>query len=396
MKILYHSVSPFNKNAHGRCTSELVYRLLKEHEVDIYAWFGLQQTELMYPLKTSKSKEERLVRIVGNPDASSDMDHWNAYLNTRASEYDLVIDHTDLWLNWRRLQQLEDSRWVWWVIGDSSPVPAPHRMVFQSNVFLKGIPMTNWFWDELKKCPQIPNNRIGSVIHHGVDLNVFYPSSSPQIEFVPESCEFFIISVADNKGHRENLPEMIEAYSIFLKETNANAYFYIHAFPYNPNGYNLHNVCAACEELYNVQLNGKIGFKEEQILPDSFMRDLYSRADTQLMCVQGGSFELPLIEAGACGCPSISTNFSAPPELLGYGNRGLLVPTAAPIWGSLTSSRQFVVNPNEVAQALITYYENTKLRKKHAQKMQNWVKKHVTWNIIGKQWLKFIDEEVIA
>lgn len=386
MKIAYMSCSPLGKNAYAKCTAEVVYRLLEKHEVDIFASFGISQAEFDWPL----GRDQRLVHIIGNPVVAQEHVDWHEGLAEVAHNYDLVIAHCDLWTQWQKLQKLRGSRWVNWVVGDHSPVPAPHRMLFASDVFAKGVPMTKWFRDELKKCPQIDNDKIGPAIYHGVDLDVFYPSPEPKIN-VLANCDFFIISVADNKGDRENLCGMIEGYSIFLKETGANAYFYIHAFPESFTGFNLYNVCAICEEVYGVKLEGKIGFKEQQILPDSFMRDLYSRADCQLMCIHGGSFEIPLIEAGACLCPNIATDFSAMPELVGHGERGLLVPPAAPIWGNRTSSRQMAVNPKDIANALTIYYQDPKLRTKHAEKMQEWVKENATWDIIGQQWLDFLD-----
>lgn len=393
MKIAWMSCAPFQKNAYARCGAEICYRLLGGgHEVDYYASFGMEQATIDWPLGRDTGKEEHMIKVVGNPVVGQQHGDWHPGLAQVAQNYDLIIAHCDLWNQWQKLQRLRGSRWVNYVVGDHSPVPAPHRMLFNCPVFAKGVPMTKWFEDELRRCPQIDPDKVAPAIYHGHDPEVFYPSPNPKID-VPDNCDFFIITVADNTGHRENLPEMIEGYSIFLKETGANAYYYIHAFPQSASGgYNLPNVCAICEEMYGVKLWGKIGFKQQQVMPDSFMRDLYSRADCQLMCIQGGSFEIPLIEAGACGCPNISTDFSAPPELLGHGERGLLVPPVAPYWANLTSSRQMIVNPRDIAKALATYYYDRKLRRKHARRMREWVEKNATWDIIGQQWLNFLDE----
>jgi len=42
VRIAYVSVASFCKSGYGRCTAELVYRLLKWFEVDIFAYHGLQ------------------------------------------------------------------------------------------------------------------------------------------------------------------------------------------------------------------------------------------------------------------------------------------------------------------------------------------------------------------
>lgn len=390
MKIAYLSVAPFNKTGYGNCTNEVVYRLLEKHEVDIYAWFGLQQASLDYPLGKDKGKEERQVKIIGTPLASVPSEwHWG--LINKANDYDLIIAHCDMWAHWERLQQLAGSRWVYWTVLDHSPVPAPTRMLFKARVFVKGVPMTKWAGEELKKCPMIDNSKVAPAIYHGIDPDTFYPSPNPKMP-LPDDCEFFVATVADNHGSRECLPTMIEGFAKFLKDTGANAYYYLHAYDQSVTGYNLKNCIVMCEELYNVKVMDRIGFKPEQIAPDSFMRDLYTKADCQLMTIAGGSFEIPVTEAGACGTPTIVTDFSAPPELVGHGERGLVVPMAAPVWNNMTSSRQAAINPADIAKALTIYYENPKLKQMHGKLMQEWVKENATWDIVGPQWVDLVDK----
>jgi len=389
MKLAYMSCSPMGHNAYARCTKEVVYRLLEKHEVDILASYGLEQCDIVWPLKGKQ--DERPVRIIGNPVVGQQHGDWHGDLPRLAGNYDLVITHCDLWNQWQRVQRLRGCRIVNWIVGDHSPVPAPHRMLISSPTFVKAVPMSRWFERELRKCQQVDNAKVAHFIYHACDPDVFYPSPDPKVE-PPKGCEFFIVTVAANTGHRENLPEMIEAFSIFLKETGANAYFYIHDFPQSVSGYNLYNVCQMCEELYSVKLWGKIGFKQQLSLPDSFMRDLYTRADCQLMTIQQGSFEIPIIEAGACGTPTVTTGNTPMAELVGDGERGLIVSPVAPIWANLTSSRQWIVSPKDIAKALITYYENPQLRKEHGEKMKQWVLANATWDLVGQKWLDLLDE----
>jgi SAM-dependent methyltransferase len=264
-------------------------------------------------------------------------------------------------------------------------------MLISSPTFIRAVPMSKWFERELRKCPQVDKSKIAHAIYHGVDPEVFYPSPNPQIS-PPKGCDFFVITVAANTGHRENLPEMIEGFAIFLKESGANAYYYIHDFPYSVTGYNLRNCIVMCEELYGIALMNRIAFKQDLVLPDSFMRDLYTIADCQLMAIQQGSFEIPIIEAGACGTPTITTGNTPMAELVGGGERGLVVPPVAPIWANLTSSRQWIVSPNDIAKALMTYYENPSLRKEHGEKMRRWVLGNATWDLVGQKWLELLDE----
>jgi len=392
MKIAWMSCAPFQKNAYGRCGSEVCYRLLSAgHEVDYFASYGLSQATIDWPLGRETGKEERWIKVIGNPVVGQQHGDWHGFLERDAPNYDLVITHCDLWNQWQRVRQLRCCRIVNWIIGDHSPVPSPHRVLISSPTFVKAVPMSRWFERELRKCPQVDNEKVAHAIYHGVDPEVFYPSPNPQVN-PPQGCDFFVITVASNTGHRENLPEMIEGFAIFLKETGANAYYYIHDFAQSVTGYNLRNCMVMCEELYGIPLMNRISFKADLVLPDSFIRDLYTVADCQLMAIQQGSFELPIIECGACGTPTITTGNTPMAELVGDGERGLVVEPVAPIWANLTSSRQWIVSPQDIAKALMTYYENPELRGKHGKKMREWVLENTTWDLVGQKWLDLVGE----
>jgi len=250
--------------------------------------------------------------------------------------------------------------------------------------------MTNWFYDELLRWRECPREKIAEPIYHGIDLNYWKPYEDCLLE-IPKGTEFFIVTVAANHGFRENLTGMLEGFAIFLKKTKAKAFYYIHTEPIREHAYNLINICRQLEDIYEVSLRGKVAFKESRAyLPDEFMRSIYTHADCQLMTIMGGSFELVLLEAGACGCPNISTNFSAMAEVLGYGERGILVEPKVPFWLNLTSSRQYLPSPNDIADALTTYYENPNLRREHADKMLEWIKQNATWDMVADKWKKLL------
>jgi len=255
---------------------------------------------------------------------------------------------------------------------------------------IKVVPMSNWFYEELLRWKGCPKEKIAEPIYHGIDLDYWQPYEDCLLE-IPKGTEFFILTVAANHGFRENLTGMLEGFAIFLKKTKANAYYYLHTDPIREHAYNLINICQQLEDIYDVSLRGRVAFKESgAYLPDEFMKSIYTRADCHLLAIMGGSMELPLLEAGACGCPNISTNFSAMAEVLGYGERGILVEPKVPFWLNLTSSRQYLPDPNDIADALIAYYENPQLRKEHADKMLEWIKENATWDIVADKWKKFL------
>jgi len=383
MRIAYHSVSPLIKSGYGRVTAEHVYRLLDWFDVDIYAYFGLTHSEIDLDLPGSFGP--RRVRIVGN--TTNSLRH--TVLEERANLYDLCITHCDMWAMPKEVAR-SNIKLVWWIIGDHSPVPIGTKESILFPNMVKVVPMTGWFRNELVGWSSCPVEKVADPIPPGIDLEYWRPCHDDLFD-VPKGTEFVVVTVAANYGLRENIPAMLESFAIFLKRTKANAYYYVHAEPVREHGFNLLHVCQQLEEVYKVSLKGRVGFKASRaMLPDEFLKSAYTRADCQLMTVMGGSLEVPILEAAACGTPTITIDFSGPGEVVGHGERGLVVPPKAPVWMNLTSSRQYAVDPNDVADALVKYYEHPELRREHAEKMLDWIKRNATWDIVAAKWKKLL------
>lgn len=391
VKILYHSVSPMTMSGYGRCTAELVYRLLEWFDVDIASYYGVSDADITVSLHGSKGA--RPVRVIGG-----DGSIWHPLLSEIAHEYDVVIDHHDLWMCWRQFHELKGSRWLWWAIVDHDPLPEPTRKCLVALCMVKAVPMTEWAKKVmLRACEHhgIDGSVVADPIPHGIDTDEWKPVRNPRIPGIPDNADFVVCSVVANHGIRENIPTMIEAFALFLKETGADAYYYIHADVRSHSGYDLISVVRACEELYGISLRNRVIFKAlKRRYPDEFLKRVYSRADVHLLTIMGGSFEIPILEAACCGTPSIVTDFSAMPEVVGHGERGLLVKPSGWSWMPLTSAKQAVVNPKDVAEALRTYYEDPALRKKHVRKMRSWIEKNATWDIVAGKWKDLINSVV--
>jgi len=394
MRIAYNSISPLTFSGYGRCTAELVYRLLDDHEVDVFAYYGLQKAEINTTL--SGDRGEKTVKVIGGDGSVN-----HPLLPAAAPKYDLIISHWDLWMSSFNPQWFDSikQKHVWWAILDSSPLPFPIRDLMTRDTMLCSIPMTEFGQKIMQDCPDIDENKVGPVISHGIDTEEWQPTEGG-INGIPDDAEFVLCSVATNTM-RENIPVMVEAFALFMKITEADAYYYIHTNPWpSGTGYFLHQVVKAVEEAYGVDLKKRILFKaSSQRYPDEFMRQMYTRADINLLTILGGSFEIPILEAACCGTPTIVTDFSGPGEVVDHGSRGLVVQPIAPTWMNLSSSRQYQVDPRDVAQAIATYYEAPGLRRKHVRKMRNWIRENATWDIVADAWkqlLRQIEEETLS
>jgi len=388
MKVVYNSVSPLTLSGYGRCTAELVYRLMDDaHEVDIFAYYGLQKAEINSTL--SGDRGERSVRIVGG-----DGTPHHPLLPGAAPGYDIIISHWDLWISSFNPQWLDSIKkpHIWWAIIDSSPLPFPIRDLMARDSLLYAVPMTEWGKQVMESCPDIDQEKIGPVIPHGIDTEEWKPLEGG-IPGIPDDAEFVICSIVANQL-RENIPLMVEAFAGFLESTGADAYYYIHTDPTpSGTGYFIHQVVKAVEESYQINLKERILFKaSSQRYPDEFMKRVYTRSDVHLLTILGGSFEIPILEAACCETPTITTDFSGPGDVVGHGDRGLVVKPVAPHWMNLSSSKQYQLNPGDVAAALKNYYRSPQLRKEHVRKMKKWIKDNATWDLVAEKWKTLLRE----
>ena len=394
MKIAYLSVSPLINSGYGRCCREVVYGLAEKHDIDVFAYYGLQKCSIDVDL--SGNEGDRSVKIIGG-----DGTIYHPVLPRVQDQYDVIVAHYDMWMATFNPQWLDEITRpvVWWAVVDHEPLPHPVRRLLSHPCLLRAVPMTNWARGLLREycSKELDPEIVTFTIPHGVDPSVFYPD--PGFEVL--DAEFNIVSVVANHGPRENIPTMLEGFALFLKNTEADAKYYLQTDVARPGGYNLIEIIKSIEDLYGVDLSNRVLFPNGPV-DDDTLRKIYSSADCQLMCVMGGSFELPVLEAGACKTPSIVGAFSAPAELVGViercrchklieGKRGLAVAPSAWVWMNLSSAKQAQYHPKDIAKALETYYFNPKLRKKHAEAMFEFAKE-LTWNKVREMWLLLMDE----
>jgi len=164
-------------------------------------------------------------------------------------------------------------------------------------------------------------------IPHGLYCEKFRPHSEKENRkfkelIIPaadaEEC-FLILDVAANVGERKQLPFLIEAFARFCKKHD-DAYLYLFSNPVMayPQGYDL------------LTLADQFGVRDKILYPkvdpildpwtDEELSRLYSAADVFVSPTIGEGFGVPILEAAACGTPSIVTNCSSMIELVrGHG-----------------------------------------------------------------------------
>jgi glycosyltransferase involved in cell wall biosynthesis len=158
---------------------------------------------------------------------------------------------------------------------------------------------------------------------HSIDTKVFKPTNEiqgqPVRDYMGTEGKFVIGVVAANKAsglvHRKAYSEVLMAFSIFHKD-HPNSVLYLHTEPLGQQGgWNLINLAQALDIpkdaiLFPPFLDYKYG------IPQTDLAALYTGMDVLLAQSYGGGFEVPIIEAQACGTRVIGTSWTAPKDLV--------------------------------------------------------------------------------
>ena len=170
-----------------------------------------------------------------------------------------------------------------------------------------------------------------------------------------EEDRFVISMVATNKGSqpaRKAWAENILAYSIFAKD-HPDAVLYLYTEPMGAmSGINLIQLLDACgvsQDKYKVVDQ----YAYRHGMPQNVMAAMYTASDVLLACSMGEGFGIPVIEAQACGCRVIVSNFTAQPELVGDG----WTVEGQPWWDAAQQSWFFTPSVPDIVNALKLAYD---------------------------------------
>lgn len=307
MKILWHSNSPLCGTGYGSQTATFAPRLKAlGHEVEISAYWGLGGSVIDWEGITVYPGDEqwgnRLLPML-----------------TRQAQADVVITLMDVWvLTGKRLEELPLACWV--------PVdhdPAPPRVVdFFKRTGATPIAMSRFGERMLTDAGLKP-----LYVPHGVNTNVFRPmpetrAATRERMHIPQD-GFVVGMVAANKGNsppRKAFPQVIEAFSR-LRANHDDAYLYLHTEPSGVGvnaGVSLPKLAEACglpadSVMFTNPLHMELG------MPAASVAELYSAFDVLANPAYGEGFGIPILEAQACGCRVIVTDWTAMPELCADG-----------------------------------------------------------------------------
>ena len=225
------------------------------------------------------------------------------------------------------------------------------------------------------------------VVPAGVDLNLFNPWREP---LVPRSDKFRFICVGKYE-HRKGYDVLCKAFAEEFKQNEKVELIIMgDSIKMFDQGFNVY------KEILNLRLpSDRAEFQiVEGMLPNySDMGRLYTSADCFVCPTRGEGWNLPLIEAMACGLPSIVTNWSAHTEFANEKNCYLLndfqmVPSQQKLAQLFLQFGKWAEpNIKEVKEKMRYVFDNRDEAKKlgefASKDMKNW-----TWDEAAKKAIK--------
>lgn len=236
--------------------------------------------------------------------------------HTRAFKASVVITLIDAWVLQDIGKKVSPALWLPWLPIDHSPVPE-RVLAGISDAYL---PLT------YSKDGHNKLNNAGvknQYIPHGIEPGVFKILPLEDVERFKQQylkhTGHLTIMVAANKGYpdRKAFQQQLRAWAAFAKD-KPDARLYLHTEP-TPlyQGLDLQKLCDSLGILHKVMFPDRYeyftGFSPE------YLAFIYNSANIMMHASMAEGFGIPSIEAQACGCPVVTTNFSSMPELIRYG-----------------------------------------------------------------------------
>jgi glycosyltransferase involved in cell wall biosynthesis len=290
------------------------------------------QTALLAPALRDIGHDVHILAFYGIRDTTSKFDGITVWPGSRhpfcqdvmvpladAIEADVVIANTDAWVVEPDRFNGSSVEFVPWFPVDSEPIsPEVARVVKRSRF---PVAVSEFGADQAAQAG-VKDCRVAKYL---VDADAYSPGDRAEARKgigVPDDA-FVVGMVAMNKvaaGHdRKRFWEQIGAFAQFHRK-HPEAILYLHTHLQVPEGVPLESMLAA----WGVPMEAVRATPTFDLwagMPTHFLADIYRSFDVLLGCSGGEGAGVPLLEAAACGVPSVFGEWTAMPEYAhgGYG-----------------------------------------------------------------------------
>jgi glycosyltransferase involved in cell wall biosynthesis len=303
VKILFHSNAPFLKSGYGQQTAIWTPRLASlGHDIVISGYTGIQHAHLMF--------DSGIPVLAAGCENAMGMDVIGYYYEKH--QVDVVIVLSDAWALSPRMMALLNT--VCWTPVDAEPLGAGLRSFFAESG-ARPVAMSRYgqrlFAEAGLDAAYIP---------HGLPMDLFAPPADR--DALREASGYapgtFVVGInqANRSGLRKALPEQLTAFARFHAR-HPDSKLMLHMAKSHPKGQDLPLICDKLGIGEGVVFFPDQGVYAAGEIAMEEMPAWYGALDVLLGCAMAGGFELPLLEAQACGTPVIATDGSAMSEVAG-------------------------------------------------------------------------------
>lgn len=296
---------------------------------------------------------------------------------------DVHMTLQDIWsLNPQDLQQMQ--RFIPWVPIDQDPIPQQTLEILR---FAYRVIAMSRFGQK-----QMEDAGIASTyIPHSVNTEIFKPMNKLEMRAkrnIPPDA-FLVGMVAANKENppRKSFQEVMDAFKEFLKR-EPKALLYIHTYANFPGGFPV------------LEYAKFIGISDRVAIPDPYsinfntskhdMAEVYNTFDVLAGPSISEGFQIPVIEAQACGIPVIVNDFCAPPELIRNHITGYKTKVAYKRF-SPALSYYGIPDVEDIYNGLV--WSQTTRNKNSQARCVDWIKNNYsTEYVFNKMWKPFLDK----
>jgi glycosyltransferase involved in cell wall biosynthesis len=304
MKILFHSNAPWMATGYGTQCAIWTTRLRDlGHDIAIHGYAGAQHLTVEWngiPVFAAGTQNAIGMDAIG---------YW--YEKHRA---DVVISLCDAWALAPSMMRLMNT--VCWTPVDAEPLSAGLRDFF-TETNARPLAMSEYGQRIFRE-----GGVDAAMIPHGIPMDLFKPPEfrdalRAEAGIGPDT---FVVGInqANRSGLRKALPEQIAAFARFWRR-HPDSKLLLNMAVDHPKGQDLplllsrHGIPpgegVACFPDQGAYAAGEISTESMPLW--------YGSLDVLTGCAMAGGFELPLLEAQACGTPVIATDFSAMTEVAG-------------------------------------------------------------------------------